>query len=102
MGLWCSRRLSGEAGLIGGGGVTGMLGAGLFWGGAAGLNLGLFGGGGGFLGFPFAGTNATAPSMPGAPPFALGGYVGAVVGAFLTNATCPDDLHGPNYTVSVN
>ena len=109
LGLWGLGGIgsaSAEAGLgvVGGGGNV-AAGGGLFWGGTGGVNLGGFASAGGFLGGPHYGPSypAQKPASCGQPNVALGGFAGAGIGGFLTNANSASELRGPftNYNVNV-
>jgi RHS repeat-associated protein len=91
-----------EAGaLVAGGGATGSVGGGVFWGGQQGLNLGAFASGGAFVGGP--GYGASAPNaQPGGTTAVARAAAGVGGGVFLTNATSAGELSGPFNTYSIN
>ena len=92
---------SGEGGNgIVGGGTTGALGYGIFGGGERGINFGGFASFGAFLGGP--GYGLSYPAGNNSRNFAVGGFVGAGRGFFLTNAKCAKELKGPIDTASYN
>lgn len=84
-----------EGGLLGQRGVTPLVG-GVFVGGDQGVNLGSFQSVGGFVGGPGYG-----PSYPSdnSGNSATGGYAGAGVGAFVTNANSVADLTKTTTTI---
>jgi hypothetical protein len=80
-------------------GATGALGGGVFVG-PDGVTVGGFASAGGFVG----GLAVPTVSFPSTtqPSFAIGGFGGGGGGAFLTNASCAENLQGPFTTYSLN
>ena len=89
-----------EAGVVAGGGATGSVGGGVFWGGPQGLNVGGFVSGGAFVGGP--GFGLSYPTLPGGMTAVGGAYAGAGAGFFFTNAADPGELKWVFTTYSFN
>ena len=86
---------SAEVGIGAGVATTTSIGAGAFWGGLGGPNVGSFFSFGAFAGAP--GFGAGIPNCPQEPPAngVLGRFAGAGRGGFLTNAISASQLAGP-------
>lgn len=85
-----------------GAGATVAGGAGMFWGGSQGFNLGAFGSAGAFAGGPGYGLQYPAYPQGKNANDAGGAFAGAGAGAFLTNACSAGELRGPFDTYTFN
>jgi RHS repeat-associated protein len=85
-----------------GAGATAAGGAGMFWGGQQGVNVGAFGEVGAFAGGPGYGPQYPAYPEGNNANVAGGAFAGFGGGAFLTNACSAGDLRGPFDTYNFN
>ncbi len=85
-----------------GAGATASAGAGVFWGGSQGVNVGAYGSTGAFAGGPRYGTQYPAYPQGNNAKVAGGAFAGVGAGAFVTNACSAGDLRGPFDTYTFN